>query len=413
MPAIPAPTLQHIGTALRELGVTPPDGAVESAIARAASLEAGAEDVVEMLFSRLRATRIELHAEPALLGALLGGFVPGKPLSLYANEIPQPVRDVFRMVVGAIFDDFGIVPPEVVWVAAPDLPPRTLSVKINDAPGSPVAALADDELLVNTHPGTLAALGIPVRAMTNPATGAEATVVAARGQAVFEKAGFTFWTPAGFAALVLYGEVRRQLPRLLGIEDAEYLLSQLAAPAPDLVAAVCGRFPIGDVTRVLRGLLREGVSIRNLAAILDRLLQFDTVPADSPDEIIFDDRLPVPADSAPHWTRLREFVRGGLKEQLTFSIGRGQANLPVIVLDRTIEARLPAAPLDESEARAFVSGVQKLLAQTPPPCALLANPLTRAACRELLARDLPLLPVLAYSELTPEANLQVLGQASL
>lgn len=51
---------------------------------------------------------------------------------------------------------------------------------------------------------------------------------------------------------------------------------------------------MGTITRVLRGLLAEQNSIRNLRAILERILQFEAIRADSDKLIVFDDRSTVP-----------------------------------------------------------------------------------------------------------------------
>ena len=53
------------------------------------------------------------------------------------------------------------------------------------------------------------------------------------------------------------------------------------------------RFSIEDLTRVLRALLAEKCSIRDLRSILEKILLFETIAFDTQKFIVVDDRLAV------------------------------------------------------------------------------------------------------------------------
>jgi type III secretory pathway component EscV len=177
------------------------------------------------------------------------------------------------------------------------------------------------------------------------------------------------------------------------------------------------------MTRVLRGLLREKISIRNLRGILEQLLRYDTVRIDSKSYIVMDDRLPIregttgPAINS--WLNYREFVRMGLKDQLSARYTQGLDTLIVFLVAPEVEARAeamvtgPSTDLEiasrEALEESLCDSAWKELGSAPPAAArpvILTATSARAAIREIIAPELPDLPVVAYSELRPELSIQ-------
>jgi len=228
-------------------------------------------------------------------------------------------------------------------------------------------------------------------------------------------------------------ELWRQSYRWLGMDDVEENLALLDDVFPALVSATLERFAFAELTRVLRGLLREGVSIIDLRAILERLLQFDSVVVDPYQAIVFDDRLTISPDtefpSAP-WRRLMAFARtgSGLRNRLTDEHGTGfpvRSHVPVIELDQQVEIRARdvvaanewrSASDTRTQQRRYeetgdevLSLVRGALDEAPaierPPALLVQSEDTRVAVRELIEGELPELAVLTRSELRTDVTI--------
>jgi type III secretion protein V len=129
-------------------------------------------------------------------------------------------------------------------------------------------------------------------------------------------------------------ELRRVLvryaPEFLGIQETKRLLNQLEADYADLVREALRVVPTQRVTDVLRRLLDERVSIRNLRLILETLAEWGTREQSS--------------------VMLVEHVRLALRRQICFDCSGNDRTLRCFVLDRQTEEAIRAAvhALDES-----------------------------------------------------------------
>ena len=84
--------------------------------------------------------------------------------------------------------------------------------------------------------------------------------------------------PAADEPYVALGEpvrqaLRRHAPLFLGAQDTTNLLTRASADVPDVVKEVLRALPLQRVADVLRRLVSEGVSIRNLRDILEALAE--------------------------------------------------------------------------------------------------------------------------------------------
>ena len=164
---------------------------------------------------------------------------------------------------------------------------------------------------------------------------------------------------------------------------------------------------IPDRKFVLRRLVEEGISIRDLRAIWEALA---TAP---------------PTDKDP--LSLAELVRSHLRRATTFLLTGGTPSLPVCLLDPEIEEsvrgavqRTPAGSflaLSPAAARDILKAIRIVFAATPPPTGcvpvLLTQPDVRRFVRKLVEAEFPEMRVVSYAELMPEISLRPLGRASL
>ncbi len=226
--------------------------------------------------------------------------------------------------------------------------------------------------------------------------------------------------------MALSGEIRRNAVAFQTVDLTAYSLQSLREVFPELVDVALARLPVERLCLVLRSLLDEEISIRNLKAILEALLAVNgTMDADLNRYIVF---TPYATQLCPVGegvtladltvTDYANVVRASLKRYISNKYTRGGNTLTVYLLDREIEARIAEAadrPLSADEKAQFTQAVkaelEKLPATAPRPVRLTTTDLRRAT-RDLVHADLPHLGVLSYQELSPELKIQPLARIS-
>jgi flagellar biosynthesis component FlhA len=188
--------------------------------------------------------------------------------------------------------------------------------------------VAPDELLVNETVEGLKLRGINASVAINPPTnGIRFSVINAADGPVARGAGLTTWNEHNYLILRLCTELRRRSSRFVSVRTVERALENLGATSPVLVARAKEKLGIEQITRVLRMLASEGVSVRNLRAILERLLEFDYVRCNPAGLMVFDDRIPTKRVPEKSWlqdpTTLVQFVRIGMRR-------RGEARIVAV-----------------------------------------------------------------------------------
>ena len=202
--------------------------------------------------------------------------------------------------------------------------------------------------------------------------------------------------------------MRRYGHELVGVQETQALLDGLERTHPALVREVVPKLvsPV-MLADVLRRLVEEGISLRNLRDILGAL-----------------------AEWAPHERDpvvLAEHVRGALRRTITFQHVRPGGVLAAYMLDGLIEDTIRDAihktptgsylALEPQLSRDIVAAVSRALGPTDggaaPAFVLLTNAEIRRYVRRLVETQHPELPVLSYQELAPEVEIRPLGRISV
>ena len=204
-------------------------------------------------------------------------------------------------------------------------------------------------------------------------------------------------TVAGIVAEV-EGALRRHGTLFLGIQETGQLLSVASVIYPDIVKEVLRSIPTQNIAAILRNLVDEEVSIRNLRGILEGLLQA--------------------AQHEKDLYNLTEFARMALSRQISHRHAP-DGQLRVIALSPQLEehlmGQLRAAggvqqlSLDPDAVRELRKRIASAAAEHGPT-ALLTSVQLRRHVRAITARELFELPVLSYNELVPTLDLEVLHQ---
>jgi flagellar biosynthesis protein FlhA len=237
----------------------------------------------------------------------------------------------------------------------------------------------------------------------DPAFGLPAVWVPPSDRARAEAAGLTLVDAPSVVTTHLTELLRRNAHELVGRQEVQELLGIAGKEAPKLVEDVVpGTVSLGDLVRVLRGLLREGVSIRDLRTVLEAV-----------------------ADAAPRskeTTWLVEQARRRLARQITARVAAAEGVVRALTLDRATEDALRAslgasdgeaalAP-DVETARRLIGSLEghaQRLATQGLPVVLLAPPDLRRPLFDFASRFVPDLWVVAARELVPGTTVEPAG----
>jgi type III secretion protein V len=193
----------------------------------------------------------------------------------------------------------------------------------------------------------------------------------------------------------------------LGIAETQNLLDELDQIAPATVRQVVPKpIAVTLLADILRRLVEERVSIRDLRAVLEALSLVGNSERDP--------------------LNLAEFVRSQLRRPITHALTGGARELGVFLLESPIEetvraaiSRTPAGSflsLAPAAARDLVSAVRAALATTSHDAkfaVILTQPDIRRFVKKLIEIDVPDARVVSYAELLPEIAIRPLGRVSL
>jgi len=307
--------------------------------------------------------------------------------------------DRIRLVRRQFATDLGFVVPPVRIRDNLQLKPGSYAIKIRGLPVATGEILTGHLLAMN--PGT-AAEAVPGVPTTEPTFGLPAQWIAPEDRERAQLLGYTVVDPSSVMATHLSETIRRHARDLLGRQEVQALLDHLKPTHPSVVEAVVPQLlPLGTVQKVLQSLLAEGVSIRDLATILEVLA--DTAPT-TKDPIL-----------------LTEHARQALARAICRGLCSGDGVLKVFTLSPALE-QLMADALAEGDqgrylalepriAQRVIEALAAAVGKTPPEGTpvILCAPAIRPHLRRLTERYLPHLAVLSYNEIGPEVTLKAVA----
>ncbi|REK76524.1 flagellar biosynthesis protein FlhA [Paenibacillus paeoniae] len=222
-----------------------------------------------------------------------------------------------------------------------------------------------------------------------------------------ELSGYTVVDPPSVVATHLTEIIKRHAHELIGRQEAKMMVENVRESYPALIdELIPSILTIGDVQKVLAKLLKEKISIRDLVTIFETLADHGQYTKD-PDI-------------------LTEYVRQALSRQITQQFSPGGDTLRVITVGPQLEKRIAESvqqtdqgsyialdpvstqqiyqKLNEHVSRQIQSGQQPIV---------LASPTIRMYLRQIIERTMQEVPVLSYSELEPNIEIQSVGVVNL
>jgi type III secretion protein V len=211
--------------------------------------------------------------------------------------------------------------------------------------------------------------------------------------------------PSGNAPRALAEAVRQTLRRhaalFIGVQETTTLLTRAQADLPDVVKEVLRVLPVQKVAEVLRRLVAEEVSIRNLRDILEALSEAGQREKDV--------------------LALTEFSRISLKRQISHQVAPS-ARLRTLLLAPEVEdvlrqsvrvtAGVSQLALDPAIARELVEAIA-LQVQELHPGALLTSVDLRWHLRKLIEPECFDTPVLSFHELAQGVEVETVGRIAM
>ncbi|MBN1817628.1 MAG: flagellar biosynthesis protein FlhA [Sedimentisphaerales bacterium] len=240
--------------------------------------------------------------------------------------------------------------------------------------------------------------GIPTR---EPVYGLPALWITGTEKDTAEINGYTVIDPESVLITHLSETLVRHADELLTREDTQQLVERLRRSQPSLVGDVVGELvPVGLLQRVLQNLLREGIPVRDLPLILEALGEH--------------------ASRTKNATLLTEMTRKRLCRAITEQYKSPTDSVVALTLDPALEHHLISAinqqgenvslsiapemalELNRNIAEAWKTAMNKAY----ETIVLLCDSRIRVALYNMLERNVPRLPVVAYDEIVPDTHIE-------
>jgi len=261
--------------------------------------------------------------------------------------------------------------------------------------------------LMAMNPGT-ASREVDGLATREPTFGLPALWILPAGKQEAQVAGYTVVDPATVITTHIKETVKRHAAELLGRQEAQSLIDKFKESNPKVVEELIPNLlPLGKVQKVLKNLLKEQISIRDLRTILEQLADYSALTQDT--------------------DLLTEYVRHALARPITRQYQSADGTLAVLTLDRAVEGVIEGS-IQKSDLSSYLAleptVAERLLArlkeaiealgpklETSP--VLLAPPGIRMHLRRFTERFMPDLVVLSHSEVLPSVQIKTLKVVSL
>jgi flagellar biosynthesis protein FlhA len=302
--------------------------------------------------------------------------------------------------------ELGFIMPGIQFKDNLNLRPNTYQIMVK---GNVVAT---GELLIgyllaiqnNTTDTSEELVGFPT---TEPAFGKPAVWVAGSEAQRASQLGYMVQDPTNVLIAHLDEVVRAHAAEILSREEVQIMLNKVRDRAPTTVKElVPDKLELGEVQRVLQFLLKERVSIRDLATILEKLSDFSKTVKDP--------------------QILAELVRATMARQICASLADEHGVIFAITLDQRTEQSMKDAIMQGPAGQVMALNPQikhliverisqayqeaALQGRTP---AVLCEPSVRPHLKPLMERHIPTLTVLSHSEVHPKFRVQAVGNVSL
>ena len=302
--------------------------------------------------------------------------------------------------------ELGFVMPGIQFKDNLNLRPNEYSIKVK---GIEVARgeILMGYMLAIQQPDTDVSqelVGFPTK---DPAFGTPAVWVAGYEAQRAAQLGYMVTDPTNVLITHVAEIVKSYAHEILSRQEVQVMVNKVKEKHPVVVKELIPELlTLGGVQKVLQNLIRERVSIRDLATILERLTDFSKINQD-PDT-------------------LSELTRQSLSRQICSNLATDQNVIPVITLDPKVEQAVQESIQQTAQGAVLALNPQvsqQILAKLANEVqsatnaghnpVVLCNPQIRPHVKKLTERNFPALTVLSYNEIAPKIKIQSIGNVSI
>ena len=214
-------------------------------------------------------------------------------------------------------EELGVITPVITVEDTEKIDASTYRLMLRGAELLSGKAFADRWMVIDPTGREPGVEGVPAK---DPTFGMPARWVTPEVKAKAQRQGLTVVDPASVVTTHLDEVIRRHLHEIVGRQEVQELLALLGKENPKLVEEVVpSMISLGELSMIMRGLLREGISVRDIRTILETVAEN-------------------PGKKDIGW--LVEQCRRRLSRQLSARLAQNERRIPVVTLDRELEAAL-------------------------------------------------------------------------
>jgi type III secretion protein V len=338
-------------------------------------------------------------------------YLPTVPLLMDVAEDLSPVfnanllNEKLLVVRRGLFFELGVPFPGIHLRYNNTLPSETYTLLLHEVPVTQ-GRMRPNYLFARETEENLKALGVNYERDKNFLPNVPTLWVHERDRQRLVAAGAPYMEPIQILIHHVAVVLKRYAHEYIGIQETRFLLSRMEQHFPDLVKEVQRVLQPNKIAELLQRLVSEGVSIRNLRAISEAMVEWGQKEKDT--------------------VLLAEHIRIALKRQISYKFSSGQNVLPAHLLAPDVEDTIRNAvrqtsagsylALDPAVSRELVSRIKHAvgdlsrLRQIP---VLLTSMDIRRYLRKLIEPELFDLPVVSYQELAQEINVQPLSRIDI
>ncbi|MBN2324212.1 MAG: flagellar biosynthesis protein FlhA [Spirochaetes bacterium] len=300
--------------------------------------------------------------------------------------------------------ELGLIFPPIRIRDNMKLEPNTYSIKIKGVEVGKGTIKMGKYLAMN--PGDVAER-IEGEKTVEPAFGLPAIWIEESMRERAEKLGYTVVDSPSVIATHITEIIKSYASEVLGRQDVQALLNSLSQDYSAVVDEVKkAGVTIGDIQKVLKGLLKEGVSIRDLVTIMETITDFFPTVKDH-DELV-------------------ELVRQALARQICQQYTGPEKKIPVITISKEVEEEIRNAIVETERGKRFamepqkqrrlvniiIEEAKKLKNRGMKPV-FLTSPEIRAVFSNIVSSIIPNAAVLSSFEIVSDVRLEAVGNIML
>jgi flagellar biosynthesis protein FlhA len=296
--------------------------------------------------------------------------------------------------------DLGLVVPRIRIIDNMRLEPSEYCFKIKGVEVARGKIRMGSYLGINPG-GTLEE--IPGEKTTDPTFGLPAVWISDENRERAERAGYTVVDPPSIIATHLTEIIKRHAAEILGRQEVQSIVDAIKKDYPSVVDEVTKLCSIGEIQKVLQGLLREQVSIRNMVVILETIADYRPITKDT--------------------TVLVEKVRQSLARQICLQYVDENTMLHVLtvqpeLIQKIVDSRVdtvngPIAALEPVVQRTWIRSVSHAVSsaqQAGYVPVILCPEEARILVKNSTEREIPDLVVLSVPEIANDIRVEAIGE---